>query len=239
MKKRQLNRVMLMIAIICAGCQKSEPGRVEIYLLSKELHCRDTDGKSSYQTDEEIGRSRNVIQFKIVNNTNKIQLLLFNPYDIGMGNLMPEMKHSNGMVNKYFPGIVEHFDDPDANAYHDCRLTVMKDEFKLYENLGIKNIPVYIDYRASQILLYPGEERSFSTAIYLPVLTAYYNRYTNGRARFNGIKDGDSLYLRYAAYVPRYKNALPDWEMNDLKAKGVSFFADTIKSNAIAVKLIK
>lgn len=239
MKTSWLKLIALLVIMICYGCQKENKGKVEIYILTKDVHCLDIDGKSSYLTDDEKNKSLNKVRFKIVNNTDKVQLLVFNPYDSGFSDLMPEIKGRNGKINKYFPGIADHFDDPDAMAYSDCILTVLQDKFKLYENSGSKNIPVYIYYKENQVLLQPGEERTFQTPIYLPVLSTYVNRFTIGRTRFNGVKNGDSLYLKYSTYVPRHKNALPDWELKELNAKGINFYADTIKSNAIPIRIIK
>lgn len=231
--------VLSSLLIIFFGCQKQKEGKVEIHLISTEVHSLDKESNGNRFTEEEKEKSKNTITFKLVNNTGKKQLLIFNPYDSGFSNLMPEVKDKKGNINKWFPGIVDYFDDSEFRAYKDCEFSVSMEEYKRYENLGIKNIPNYIDYRENQIILYPGEERTFKTVIYLPDLSASVNRFASGKSSFRGIKEGDSLYLKYSTYVPRYKNALPDWELKELNEKGIHFYADTIQSNAIPIKLIK
>lgn len=239
MRTYLLRILPLLATLIFYGCKKEE-GKVEIQILNKEVHSLDKDFKGGfYLTDEETKKSQNIIRFKLINNTDHKQILVFNPFDSALSNLMPELKGANGKIKKYSPGIRDFFDDPDYTSYFNCKFSTWEDITVNYKNIGIKEVDIYMDYRHNNILLYPGEERIIETIIYLPLLSTYYNRFASGSTKFYGIKEDDLFCLTYNTNPLRYKRSLPDWELKQLNDKGIHFYNDTIKSNYIPIRLIK
>lgn len=239
MRTYLLRILPILAALIFCGCKKEE-GKVEIQILNKEVHSLDKEFKGDfYFTNEEIKKSQNIIRFKLINNTDYKQILVFNPFDSALSNLMPEVKGANGEIKKYSPGIRDFFNDPEYIAYSNCMLNTWEDITVNYKNMGIKEVDIYMDYRQNNILLYPGEERIIETIIYLPLLSAYYNRFASGSIKFYGIKEYDLFCLTYKTYPLRYKRSLPDWELKQLNDKNILFYDDTIRSNYIPIKLIK
>lgn len=230
--------VLAALVFAFFSCKKNE-GKVEIHLISKQINSLDEENNLRDYTPEEKKKAKNMLTFKLINKTDQIQLLLLDPYYMLVGNLEIQIKDTTGKQHEIHPSIIDYVLTEEYMSHAECVMHQYEQILKKYEGRGIKNIAAYQEYNEHSVVLYPGEERTFKAIVYLPLLSADNGSFAGGNLSFKKLNAGDSLRLAYKADTEKYKKALPDWELKELKKRNINFYADTIYSGYIPLRIVK
>ena len=234
--------IILSCILSVIGCNKNtEDKRVKLVILNSEIHTlkRVKSNLLAGYSESDKEKAKNYLKFKLVNNTDSIQILIFDPYIPLLKNLVPKVVDKSKVVKNYDEAIVELIGDADDIEHFHCLISIAKYENEKYEQFGIKDIDSYKGYQKNSITLNPGEERTFVSLIYLPIINNNLNNYDEvGFAFYENIEMGDLFSLKYNIDAKVYQNSLPDWERKELDRKGVKFYDKPIESNLVPIKII-
>lgn len=229
--------ISLLIFISCKSTIKQES--VDINILNSEINSlnkKDLNYNFSYNIKEK-SIAKNTIKFELLNNTNKKQLIIFDPYSEPLKNLNLQIKDKYKHEKKCYSIIVDITDNQQGD-YLDCHFLMEESELQKYENSGSSDIFTYVDYLKNSYILQPGEKRLFQLDVYLPLVSDGTNNYDGtGIVTCKNIVEGDSFNLKYSLDVRKYQNSLPKWELDELKRQKIEFYADTIFSNPVPIKI--
>jgi hypothetical protein len=240
---------------------KPEQSNLELILLNNEVHYVDIDSvtlinvRGDY-SKEEIKNARNIISYKIINHSNKDQLLAFNPDELtrtataALGEKDAKKLSSFGFINYAIkengqeigthsrtPGrpnksMLKYFyykvavDSIDETKF---RLTHPTADYRLYKN-----------YVANSFILHPGESKTFKVVLTLPIVIEMHNPYSDIYEFKYLYKDKKYDFgLFFSQDSLEVKRLLEPYELDDLKNNKVSIFNGRLISNEIPLKMVK
>ncbi len=236
-----MKKILIINLLLLMSCDsKIKQECVEINILNSEitsLKKEDLEYNFSY-SGKEKSIAKNTIKFEIRNNTDKKQLIVFDPYSEPLKNLRLEIKDKYQHEKECYSILVDRTDSQFID-YLECHFLMTKAERHKYENSGSKDVVTYIDYKKNSYILQPEEKRLFEMDIYLPLVSDGTNNYDGtGIVTCKNIEEGDTFNLKYSLDARKYQNSLPKWELDELKRQQVEFYKDTILSNPIPIKIL-
>jgi hypothetical protein len=247
---------LISLVLILLSCNKNEKD-LKIELLTNEIVCVDNLKSYDYietryqQNKEYDSLSKNILHYRITNNSNKKYFIMFNENSIGT--LEPDLYHEalgkkdfsplnsldfslykndsvlDGrstrveMGNCVFPG----FEIQQREALIDNFLKKNKlDRFYTFKEIGFR------DESLRGFVLYPQQTKYFTSIINLP--------YRNDQRWFSNIEklkpNQGSISLKNDSIFT--KSRITEDQKREIKENGYVLFDDKIYSNRVPVKMV-
>lgn len=235
--------VICISFLIFTGCLRKdqnvilEVDNVEINFSGK--------GSFRYATDMEREKAKNIINFRIVNNSEDKLLFLFDYLNCRSLNKMTTDLNDFAFVlldknnNYIIPSapLVTFTDTPELSQ--NLKYEIINDSLnnEHYKDLGgsydWRNLEHYMK---NSFVLHPGESRALRTVIKLPIVKENIQNFGNIPIYYNEVKDNYKFILFYGADSELIKKSLPDYILMDLESNGIKIFDGIIKSKPIPLK---
>ncbi|MDP2159403.1 MAG: hypothetical protein Q8K02_02895 [Flavobacterium sp.] len=234
---------LFVICILFVNCKKNENVNVQFELLNEELFSLGKDSnyiyRKVYMGAKERAIALNILKYKLTNKSNKRLLFI-----IDSENLLINESFNFEIMDSL--KTLKIRSDPFIN-FTDESVSYLS--FKMYQdslrkanyiNLGVKerDLEKYLNYVNHSFVLNPNESKTLQSFITLPIVRELNLMTFTYPLYFRNINEGDRFFLTYKMNFSDYKDALQDWQIEELRNNKIEFFEGTLTSNSVPIKLI-
>jgi len=253
---------LMLIVVFLLSCSSNQLNNndISLELITKEVHFVDIDSRMSElvrydYTNEEKILAKNIISYRLTNNSKKKLLFAFNPENVirfhpidnqdtissySTGSIIYSITDENNQ-QVFSGGGVNHRISEYLNEFFDCRTSLDSLNKLKFNQLHPKvDFQEYQTFLAKSFVLNPNESKTFKFLIYLPIIEELHNPYDN--AYEYKILRPEKQYefkLLYFQDSLKVKRLLEDYEKIDLKNNNNEIFHGSLTSNAVQLILKK
>jgi len=238
---RQLLLVFLCaISLVSCNNETKASGSVKLEILNKELFFNKDITRPNYYSDSDRERARNIVTWKITNNSANDYLFIINEdglygdptQDVVAGHIRIIDKAKNekqGSMSAVSwaqrPGCLfncERYSDSTGRAL---------DSLKGFKHFRSNNY-----YRKNAIVLHSGESRTYKSIVSLPILEEGNVLTWQHPISIFGLKDGDKLSIIYDWDAKEIESYLEKYQLEELKHNTSIIYNGRLESNRVPLK---
>lgn len=232
--------IIILVFLLTQSCREKADkiAGIEIVLENTEVACikKPADKYHLFYSHNESDSAKTILKFRLINHTNKRQLLVFDPFSPLTGNMRTIIYGRDGKKIKPGPSLIDPVATPEYVAEFQKEMDFHENEVKKYKDFITGSTSTYKNYRENAVILEPGEERAFVSSVSLPIL---YSESASAMSYYDitGAKYF-SLWYTLSSNLRFYREAIPDWEQQDLARRGIHWYTDSIFSNKIPIRFM-
>ena len=242
--------VFWSISLLSCKNEKLKNNNVILEILNEELYSNSKyvdnhSSNQSYQNNDDRENATNILIYKLTNSSSENYLFIidadeffedpFSGYDYNHIEITDKdnIKRSGGGND-----ILWSEENSDVGSLLNCKSyndSIRRLNFEL-KGGNLNNYNIQTDYVKNSFVLHPNETKTFKSIIRLPILSEISPKTYASQITVNPISPDDKFNIVYNWDAEKIKNALQDYQLQELKDNNVKIFNGTLTSNKVPLK---
>lgn len=229
---------------------KREKNQVKLEILNRELYFNNKyvnnySSNSLYKNSSDKEKATNILTWKLTNSSSENYLFIINEdvffenpffaYDYNHIEITDKdnIKRNGGSFD-----ILWSEDNPNIGSLFNCLSyndSIRKLNYKL-KGGELKNYQIQSDYVRNSFVLHPNEYKIFKSIISLPILKEITPKTYGSQIVVSSLSEGDQFNILYKWDSLEIKNALQEYQVQELKDNQIKIFNGVLRSNKVFLK---